>query len=161
MRLLDLFEATRLNEDELPTTHYGYWVGPNGEVIPVSHQAHEETIYDYALENPDSGLDPKRLINSYYSAFAKGWIRVVYGTSNESRVGSALEMAFPVNHLRRIAAQRLIQMIKSYDFNQFRFDVWENNSDRLQFQTFPTQAEAIQFIRGFMPAVSPIARAAE
>jgi hypothetical protein len=55
----DLFEA------EIPQTEYGYWISPDGTMLAVPHERHEDVIRSVTKGEFDT-----------YRAIKSGWVRV-------------------------------------------------------------------------------------
>ena len=53
-----------LCERDIPTTRYGYWISPEGDIDPVGFEGH----YDYMIDNYQMQIN---------DAIRNGWIRVV------------------------------------------------------------------------------------
>lgn len=61
---LNIVNEQRLEEAAVPPTDYGYWISPEGEIIPVDYQDHGDKIAELGIDNS-------------IEALSEGWLRII------------------------------------------------------------------------------------
>lgn len=70
MKLCEIFSI--FENVNIPDTTYGYWVGGNGNIIPVGLHDHEKVALAYGFgTDDDTGENPST------DALDKGWVRMI------------------------------------------------------------------------------------
>lgn len=102
-------------EDYNPNeVHYGYWIKPNGEIIPVGNAAHESTV----TRHPDL-LGLHRAGAQYWTdtALRNGWIRVMDTPAgywaNQDYSEFNFSMGIPETQVNPAAMKSLIRVLQN------------------------------------------------
>jgi hypothetical protein len=129
MRAFEIMsEGFDLFEVEIPSSEYGYWISPEGEIFSVSYQGHYQFMQD------KHNLDVR-------SALEKGWMRVI--------THSAWSDTIDVEIRNMRAAARSIAMLRrlvmSRDFENFNVEVFDAFGSN--YKTFNRSGSFLNFIQ--------------
>jgi hypothetical protein len=97
---------TILNENAVPYDDYGYWIMPDGRIIPTAVMAHVDAAMEQLGIDPDEvGLDDdpegEKNFNIRYDGLANGAVRVLTGR-NELNIDFTEPTAAAMRALLRI-----------------------------------------------------------
>jgi hypothetical protein len=141
-KLINLIE----NEDDflieavaVPETSYGYWISPEGEIIPVPGYSHTTVIKQHTNHqlNSDTGLE-------------KGWLRcILYRKPMSDNFGFAVECRSETLTARSIIS--LAAIARSQEFSEYEADVWSGHRllgrTPLNFKVFLEERAFMNYVR--------------
>lgn len=108
-------------EAAIPSADYGYWIKPDGEILPVSFEDHVIVL------KMESGL------HRYSDAYRAGWIRIVTDADFSFNFEEGKPTRRAISSLRRLA--------KLKDFRRYYVDI--SSDDKIIWKNFETVGPAL------------------
>jgi hypothetical protein len=102
-----LMESELLIEVEIPSTEYGYWISPEGEIFSIPDQAHYRFMMDHY------NIDVLAALNN-------GWIRVI---TEGSTTAWTIEVEVRNGRVTSKGLATLSRLARSGNFDSFNVEV--------------------------------------
>lgn len=141
------FKSFLLLESSIPDTRYGFWVKPDGEVLPVLHYEHESVAFRQGFDEKGPGWSAKD------NAMLKGWLHLV--ADNPANPGSGTGGDIHSKKLTLRSWLALKEIIRSYPADSYHITDYDAKPGN-RHNTFDSLSGVMAYLQSIKPKAKTV-----